>query len=306
MNILSIDIGGTSTKMALLDDKGNFLKRYEPIKTTKGHSLKWLFDYIKILDIKYDVIGIDVPGFYNSSKQMIELSGNLNYKNFNLIKEAKKYTNKKVYCLNDANAAALGEYWKIFSKESNVKNVLFYIIGTGIGGGLIIDGKLYEGSNGYAGEFGHGCFADNNKCSCGQKGCIEPKCSAVGITKLINEEAKNKSNHELYKLKQEVGKIEIYHLKKLIKEDKRTIDVFKKCLEPLINHMCIMSYAIDPNAIIIGGGPSKLGSPLIKIVSDIYKEKSAQFISKNIKIKKAICENDAALYGNVFYILSNM
>lgn len=299
--ILSIDIGGTTTKLCLFDNKLNTIKTFESIKTKKGHSLKWLFDYINKNNVEYDCIGIDVPGFYNPNKDIIEIAGNLNYKNFDIKKEVKKYTDKDVYILNDANAAALGEYSKI-ANESN-KNVLFYVIGTGLGGAIILDGKLYQGNRGYAGEFGHGYFNNKSKCTCGLNGCVEPLFNAAYLTKQFNK--KYKQSKKLIDIKNKSGKIELHHLVKIIKDDESIKSILRESLDPLIKHMSIMSYAFDPDAIIIGGGPSGLGKPFLDLINEEFKKHTANFISKNIKIKIASLKNKAQLLGNVFNILNS-
>lgn len=299
--ILSIDIGGTTTKLCLLDNNLNIIKKYNAVKTKKGHSLKWLFEYIDANTIKYDCIGIDVPGFYNPNKDIIEMAGNLNYKNFNIRKEVKKYTDKDVFILNDANAAALGEYSKIAS--DSIKNVLFYVIGTGLGGAIIINGELYQGNRGYAGEFGHGYFNNETKCTCGLEGCIEPIFNATYLTKQINKQYKKSKN--LVEIKNKYGSVELHHLVKIIKNDDQVKEIIRVVLEPVIKHMSILSYALDPDAIIIGGGPSGLGKPFLDLIKKEFKKHTTNFISKNIKIKISSLKNQAPLLGNAFNIIKN-
>lgn len=299
--ILSIDIGGTTTKLCLYDNHFNIIKSFDAIKTEKGHSLKWLFEYIEANDIEYDCIGIDVPGFYNPVKDIIEIAGNLKYKNFNIKKEIQKYTNKDVFILNDSNAAALGEYSKI--ADNKTKNVLFYVIGTGLGGAIILNGELYQGNRGYAGEFGHGYANDKTSCSCGLKGCIEPIFNATYLTKIINK--KYKESNYLKKIKETKGKIELRDLANIIAKDDVLQKILKEALSPIIKHMSIMSYAFDPDAIIIGGGPSGLGKPFLNLINSEYKKHCANFISKNVSIKIATLKNQAPLLGNVFNVIGN-
>lgn len=110
MNILAIDIGGTTTKRAIIDETGTLVKKFQPLNTHKGHDLKWLFDGMKDIDLPYECIGLDLPGFYNKKEQILMAAGNLDYHNFDIVKETRKYTTKQVFILNDANAAALGEF----------------------------------------------------------------------------------------------------------------------------------------------------------------------------------------------------
>lgn len=309
MNILCIDIGGSTTKRAIIDSNGALLKKYSVVTSNKGHDLKWLFDSFIDIDLEYDYISIDVPGFYNKQKKILSLSGNLEYRDFDIISECKKYTNKEVFILNDANAAALGEYWKLDLGEHS--NAIFYIIGTGIGGGIIIDGKLYEGSQGYAGEFGHGRLLDASiSCNCGLGGCIEPSSSAKGITRKINEFAKDPKNvalHELWLKKQALNDtIHLYEIPNFVRDDKPTIQAIKVALGPLIKHMSIMTYALNPEAIIIGGGPTNCGQPFLDIINELYREAVADWLIPTIDIVLARQLNDAALYGCAYYALTNI
>lgn len=310
MNILTIDIGGTTTKRAIIDNNGTMLKRYNVINTQKGHNLEWLFKSLHDIDVAYDCIAIDVPGFYDKKNGIITLAGNLSYKNFNIGTEIKKYTNKPFFVLNDANAAALGEFWTL--EKLGYKNAIFYVLGTGIGGAIIIDGKLYEGSHGYAGEFGHGRMFDNAPCSCGLNGCIEKFSSAKGITDKINEYARLPENivlHAIYQKKLLTADKRI-HLNEIndlfINNDISVINAVTDAIQPLIKHMSVMTYALNPEIIIIGGGPTNYGVPFLKIINDAYIKSIADWLVPNIKIVLAQKKNDAALYGCAYYALSNL
>ncbi|MGL5246282.1 MAG: ROK family protein [Mycoplasmoidaceae bacterium] len=308
MKILSIDIGGTTTKFAIIcSETKKILKKYDALKTQKGNSLKWLFEYFnKNINETYEVISICIPGFFSKEKQMVISAFNLGYKNFKIIDECKKYSNKKVFVTNDANAASLGEYWK-----SNLKynNVIFYTIGTGIGGAIIIDKNIYEGSLGFAGEFGHGPFLEKKtKCNCGNEHCIEPLSSATGITNNLILNAKNNQNTELGKLyKLDPKNFSIEKVIPLIKKNnKLVIKSLKYSLTPLVNHIVVMIYALNPDAVFIGGGPSKLGNDLINIIKSILKENKNNSLIKYTKILISKHGNDSALYGCVYNVLSNL
>lgn len=309
MNILTIDIGGTTTKRAIINDQGELLKKYPPINTIKGHSLKWLFDKLHDVDLKYDCISVDVPGFYNKQENILTLAGNLEYRNFDIVGEIKKYTDVQSFVINDANAAALGEFWKL--NGGAYKNALFYVLGTGIGGGIIINGELYEGSQGYAGEFGHGNMFGDTKCNCGLHGCIEPFSSAKGITNKVNEYAQDPKNTKLHafyqkKLKTVDHRIHLNEINNLVNEgDQPTLTAIKEALQPLIRHMSLMTYALNPEIIIVGGGPTNYGEPFRKIISELYINSVADWLVPTVELVLARQLNDAALYGCAYYAIKN-
>lgn len=308
MKILSIDIGGTTTKIAVIcSETKKIIAKYEAIKTQKGNSLKWLFYYIdNNVKETYKVISLCIPGFFSKEKQMIISAFNLGYKNFKVVDECKKYSNKKVFVTNDANAASLGEFWK-----SNLKynNAIFYILGTGLGGAIIIDKKIYEGSLGFAGEFGHGPFyKDKVKCSCGNEHCIEPISSGTGITNNLILNAKNNPNSELGKVyKSDPKKFSIEKITPLIKKNDKLVNKsLRESLTPLVNNIVIMIYAFNPDAVFIGGGPSKLGDYLMNIIKSILKENKNLSLIEKTKILISKHGNDSALYGCAYNALSKM
>lgn len=308
MNTLAIDIGGTTTKIAIVNNRGEITKKFKPRKTHSGHCLKWLFTFVNQIQEPFTKIGICVPGFYDPIHRIIIKAGNLGYDNFHIGDECKKYTNTPITILNDANAAALGEFWKMSFNNPQIKNVVLYTIGTGIGGGIIIDKKLYEGSHGFAGELGHGGkFGNNAPCSCGLENCIEVFSSAVGITKKINE----------YALKDKNSKIGIKYIKKgsllsirdvvdLINlNDKVTIEAISEALEPLVNHISIMAYALNPQIFIIGGGFSNIGKNISKIFKNLLAKKVTPFMMETFDIVTAKYGNDAAFFGCAYKAFQN-
>ncbi len=282
--IIGIDIGGTTTKIGLLDGE-KLIKQYfiDTVTETLFEDIFSSFDKNGI-DIKtIDAIGCAVPGFLNHKTGVISLSGNLGYKNFHFKEEIKKHTNVPVFVLNDANAAALGEYWVGAGKGSS--SIVLYTLGTGVGGGVIINGELIFGSNDFAGELGHGgYFQDERTCGCGLENCLEPMSSAKGIT---------------LSLKEETGKdISVKDSKQmLIDGDPQVLKAYKKSLRPLARHISIMQTAINPALIIIGGGPSQHGDVLTDLISELVQETQLDFISTSTRIVVAEKGNDAGIYG---------
>ncbi len=307
MNILALDLGGTSCKLAIIDENKNIVKRFKPIKTTLGMDLKWLFDELDktINQNDYDYIGLSTAGFIDHEKSIVKLSGNLNYLNFDIKANAKKYTKKEIFVLNDANAATLGEAW--LTKE-NIDSCIFYTIGTGIGGGLVINGKLVFGSEGFAGEFGHGGnFSNKFKCSCGEIGCIEPLASAQGLRRLLIMKAKENPQSELAKIiKKQQDNFDVNNVMDLLNQkDPLVINVFEVSMDALSAHISTMIYAINPQLVIIGGGISQCGQPLIDIIVKGVKKYSSEMMTKNIRFMKAKLGNDAGIFGAAKWVIDN-
>lgn len=288
MNILAIDLGGSSAKIGLVKNE-EITKRWK-IPTDKNNLWGNIKDNLTDLDLnEIDVIGLSMPGFIDHEKGIVTLSGNLNLHNYDVKKEFLKYFNKPVYVVNDANAAALGEYWVGAGKD--FKSIILYTIGTGVGGGLVVDGKLVYGHSGYAGEFGHGGnFQNKYPCSCGLKHCIEPVSSATGITKLLAE-----NGHDLSV--KEAGEY-------LVLGDKKIEAVFKEALTPLAHHICVMETAINPEAIIIGGGPSEIGEPFRLIIDHLVRDNQLPFVYESAKILLASTKNDAGILGAAYWAMS--
>ncbi len=282
MKILAIDLGGTTAKVALMEN--DEIKRRWVIPTDIKNIFQNIKDNLEGLDLEeVDRIGLSMPGFINHKTGVVKLSGNLKLKDFDAKGEFKRIFGKEVFVLNDANAAAMGEYWK--GAGENYSSIVFYTIGTGIGGGLIINNKLVYGNDGYAGEFGHaGLMQDKFECSCGLKNCVEPVSSATGIEKIL-------SNHygEKISIKEISPKIE--------SKEPEVTKLMKEALMPLASHMAIMQTAINPDAIIIGGGPSVIGQPLLDIISENLETMQLPFIQKSTKLLIASTKNDAGIYG---------
>ena len=289
MKILAIDLGGMSSKIGLLHGE-KIIKRWN-IKTDLNNIFQNIKDNLKGLkDEDYDEVSFATPGFLNPEKGIIKLSGNLGLKDFDVQKELSEiFKNKKLHIINDANAAALGEFWKGAGKD--FKSIAFYTIGTGIGGGLVINGNLIYGQDGYAGEFGHGGnFQNEYECTCGLKHCIEPVSSATGIERALTKHFKKETTLESV-------------AQDFIKGDIKIKEIIKKALIPLAHHIATIELAINPEAIIIGGGPTAMGEPLRKLIEENVKEVQLDFISSSTPILLATTKNDAGVYGAAYWAM---
>lgn len=289
MKILSIDLGGSSAKIALIENE-QIVRRWK-VPTDLSNIWGNIKEYLSDLDfLDIDAIGIAIPGFIDHKNAIIKLSGNLLINDLDINKELKKYFDIPVYILNDANAAALGEYWKGAGKGHD--SIILYTIGTGVGGGIVINGKLVYGKDGYAGELGHGGnFQSKYECTCGLKNCMEALSSATGITKLLFE------NNFTYSVKDAMDLIE--------KGNKEIRDVFIEALTPLGQHISIMQTALNPDVVIIGGGPSASKNVMLDLINEVVSKHQLDFIMKSSQIKIAETANDAGIWGAAKWVLDN-
>ncbi|WP_425380147.1 ROK family protein [Spiroplasma endosymbiont of Stenodema calcarata] len=252
-------------------------------------------------------IGFAIPGFLDEKNGIVVLAGNLNWHYFNIKKEAEDIFQKPVHIINDANAAALAEYWdQTYDKK---ESLLLYTLGTGIGGGIILNGALWTGANGYAGEFGHGGYFQNHfPCTCGLEHCIEPVSSATGLTKLINEVADKQQESSLGNLKAKLQRdLKLVDIKTLFdKNDEITIATITEGLVPLAYHIVTMLYILNPEIIILAGGVTNLGVKLKHILENLVKARIGDFMLKTFKIKISNLQDKAGMYGTGYYALSKI
>ena len=292
--IFGIDIGGTEIKI------GKFYKdelvTKIAIKTNKDRFSEEIFaDIFSNIDelVKTDkLVGLafGVPGpvkdhIYVSSK-------NLRWKDLNVLEIVeKRYPNIPTIILNDANAAALGEMDRGGSK--NYKSSLFITLGTGIGGGIIIDNNIIEGSMGSAGEIGHirVGFNDERLCSCGLYDCVEQYASATGIVNTANYLRIGK---ETILNQVEVTSKNIFDYAKL--GDSIAIEAVNSLVEKLSTALAAITNTINPEVIVIGGGVSKAGSFLINRLEKRFNE-LCFFAVRGTKFVEAKLGNDAGIYG---------
>ncbi|AHI53912.1 glucokinase [Spiroplasma sabaudiense Ar-1343] len=308
-NILAIDLGGTSAKVGIIDFQGKVLFNFivdNQIDNILQNLFQKIMEKLKEQKISYqelECVGFSTAGFVDHQEGIVKIAGNLNWFDFNLKEEAEKIFQKKVIVLNDANAAALGEFW--IGSGKKYKSVLFYTLGTGIGGAIIINGNLVEGQHGYAGEFGHGGDMQHDiDCNCGLKHCIEPTTSAVGLSKAIKLYWKKHPQDSTIKYFKNPQNVEMVDIARVYFENNNPQDLKEliiKIYKPLLNHMALMIKALDPEAILIGGGGSKMGRALLDIISCGLKPLILPIYFKDLKLETAQLGNDAGIIGAAYF-----
>lgn len=310
--IYGIDIGGTTVKMGLFDEKGDMLEKWEIVTRKENNGENILPDILKSIKEKNseksieteDILGIGmgVPGPITEDGRVLKCA-NLGWGIFSVADEMSKLTGvKKVKVGNDANVAALGEQWR--GGGRGFDNIVMVTLGTGVGGGIIMNGKILTGENGAAGEIGH--ITVNPKetltCGCGCKGCLEQYSSATGVIRLAKErlEASDKPS-ELRKFAyDEIGGKEVFDAYKAGDElAAEAVDEFAVYLGMGLGNVASV---VDTQAFVIGGGLSKNGPVVIDIVKEQYK-KNVMFALKNTEFRLAELGNDAGMYGAVRMVL---
>ncbi len=297
-----IDVGGTSIKCGFFSASGELLEKWEIPTRTEDKGEKILPDIAKSIQEKMQEkglgkdavlgVGIGVPGPVNKNGE-IPTAVNLNWGYKHISKEMEELTGLSSKAGNDANVAALGEAWK--GGAEGCANVILATLGTGVGGGIIVDGKIVAGAHGAGGEIGHANVKhdETDSCNCGNKGCLEQMASATGIVRLAKK-ALVSSDKDSALRKAEVTAKEVFDAYKA--GDELAAEVVAEFADYLGGALATFATVVDPDVILIGGGVSKAGEPLIKAVQKCYK-KYAFTTCKDIPIRLAELGNDAGIYG---------
>ena len=304
-----VDIGGTTVKMGLFDTEGNLLDSWE-IKTRTEDGGRQILDDIagsmeKTLEMKgisrEDVIGagMGVPGPVGADGTVFRCV-NLGWDVFNVEKEMSGKCGWKVKAGNDANVAALGEMWMGGGK--GCRNIVMVTLGTGVGGGVIIDGKILAGFHGAAGEIGHIPVRDDEKlvCGCGKHGCLEQYASATGIARLAKEYL---MEHEDASVLREISDLTAKDVFDAAKQgDTVALEQVENFGKTLGKALAAIACVADPEAFVIGGGVAKAGRILIDVIQKYYCQ-YAFHASRNAEFRTAVLGNSAGIYGGVKMVL---
>lgn len=306
-----VDVGGTTIKMGFFETNGKLLDKWEIKTNTANGGAEILSDIAKGIDNKLaqegiskaDVqgVGVGVPGPVQEDS-IVNRCVNLGWGIVNVAEELGALTGLLVKVGNDANVAALGENWQGGAK--GCKSVVMVTLGTGVGGGIIIDGKIIAGFHGAGGEIGHTTVNPDEieACNCGKHGCLEQYVSATGIVRMAKRRlAKSEDETTL-------RGFEPLTAKDIFDEAKAGDAVAKELVDELGNilgsALSNIAGVINPEAIVIGGGVSKAGKILIDTVQEHFKE-NAFYAFKETRFELATLGNDAGIYGCAAMIIDN-
>lgn len=312
MKYLGIDIGGTSVKLGLVTDKGKILAsdNYEvafdnyktPIFETVKKSIERFLKNNSINKNELMGIGVSATGQVNSNTGIIVgVGGNIkNWCNTEIKKELEEIYNLKTTVINDANSMVIGEQW--IGKAKNYKNIMGITIGTGVGGGIIVNSNVLLGNIGIAGELGHFSINSNGKvCTCGNIGCYEQYASMTALIKNVKEKYSDIGNLSISK--EEInGK---YIFDELEKGNKELESVVINWIEDIGKGLVSLTHIFNPEIIIIGGAVSKQEKLFIKPVRNYVLSHVMQKFGENLKVEAAELENSAGLVGAVYYNINN-
>ncbi len=282
--IICIDIGGGSTKIAFFYIDGTLIKKtiYESIKGNdclkeyykliKKDLRKWKISYDHVVTIGIIVnsfLNYDVPGEYEFSV----FSPRMEWDNWRPYKIAKHIFQRKVFFENDCQIL-IEEIFSL-TKYIDHKNYIVVSLGTGIGGAIVLEGKIIKGYKNIGGEIGHGGNCQSiTKCQCGLEHCPEGVTNATYITQKINEYANSHHESELFKIYKGRKKLEIKDIKILLDKDyPPLVELLRECIIPLAIQLSTLIHAINPSAIFIEGGISKLGKNFINLIETETKSR---------------------------------
>lgn len=310
MYYIGIDIGGTGIKAGVVKENGEIIcKSSIPTEAGAEYTVlaKHIADLIEAVVAEAGIsmdevksVGMGSPGSIDDKNGVVMYANNLNLHNAPLCAEVGKYINKPIYIGNDANCAALGEYFAL--NDESITDFIAVTLGTGVGGGIVIDGKLFTGSNGVAGELGHMVtVVDGEACSCGRKGCWEAYASATALIRDTERAGEANPDSLVAKMIAEnggkgSGKTAWEAMRAGDSVGKAVVDSYVKHIaEGIVNLINIF----QPQVIAIGGGISKEGDNLLNPVKECVADRCYGTM-KTAEIVMAKLGNDAGIVGAAF------
>ncbi len=305
-----IDIGGTNIKYGLVDARGKVLfKEQRPTMVEKGaeplmhlvtNIAERLLYHAAEEDLPVKWLGVGTPGAVDTRiGKVISLSPNIEgWQGMEIGRILKERLNTAVYVDNDVNSMALGE--SRFGAAVGYKSVFCTAVGTGVGGGVILDGKLWRGANFTAGEIGHVSINANGPlCRCGNKGCLETYCSSAAMLNAV----KSRLGNKITPIFEEVleGSLEGLTIKKLFaaakKGDETAISVVTETAQYLGTALAGVVNLLNPEIVVVGGGVADGGAGFLETVTAEIRKRAFSSAVENLRVARASLGNDAGFIG---------
>ncbi len=310
--IFGVDVGGTTVKLGLFSGEGKLLEKWSIPTNTDNNGESILPDIAASVLSKVEEkgikesemlgVGLGLPGPVDD-KGVIRKAVNLHWQDtFNVEDRLRECLGGKIKVKagNDANVAALGEAWVGAGK--GCKNLLMITLGTGIGGGVIINGKIVTGAKGAAGEIGHIYMGEDTEeaCNCGNRGCLELFASATGIVRLLKKELEDNPDEKTLMRDRKADSKELWDS---VKEgDPLAIRVAEKFGKYLGTGLSVAAAILNPEMIIIGGGVSMSGDVIMPFITENFN-KHVFHASKDTVFARATLGNDGGIYGAAALLL---
>ena len=298
-----VDLGGTTVKIAFFDQTGTMLDKWEIPTVTANNGSQILPDiaasvlnYLEDKKISKEQIigiGIGVPGPVDDAG-VVNRCGNLGWGVFNVHTALGELTGFPIKAGNDANVAALGEAWK--GGAVGCDNMVLATFGTGVGGGIVVNGKPVNGVHGAAGEIGHVVVERDEKepCTCGKYGCVEMYCSATGVVRLAKRRMAQDQRHSVLREIDNLTCKDVFDAGN--RGDALALEVLEQVYTYMGQFLAAVCCVTDPEVVVLGGGVSKAGQPLLEGAKR-YFDKYIFHASASIRFALATLGNDAGAYG---------
>lgn len=306
--VFGVDIGGTTVKLGYFDMEGQLLDKWEIPTRKENQGSQILPDIAASIEKKIkeaglareEIVGVGVgaPGPVDQDG-VIYKAANLGWSVFSIKETLENILKLPVMAGNDANVAALGEMWK--GGGQGYKDLVVVTLGTGVGGGIIVNGRMLTGSTGAGGEIGHIHVEDNetDTCGCGNQGCLEQYASATGITRLAKRKLE-KTDRDTVLRTTTLSAKSVFDAVKA--KDAVAMEIAEEFGRYLGEGLAAIACVTNPEAFVIGGGVSKAGEILMDYIRPYY-EKKVFHASREVKFELATLGNDAGIYGAAKLVL---
>jgi len=305
---VGIDLGGTTIKIGLISGEGELLIQNEiPTRTEEGYQI--IIEDIVLhskqmvskAGFEWEIVngmGIGIPGLLDIENGIVRMAPNISWNNVPIKQILEEKLQIPVQIENDGNIAAIGEAWMGAGK--GYKHVVMATIGTGIGAGILIDGKILHGKNGMAAELGHIPISNHGiQCGCGNIGCLETVSSATGMIRMAKEVVNQGKDSILTKeYKNQLNQLTAKSIFDAAKDhDREAMGIVQVAAHLLGKALATVANLFDPELIIIGGGVSKAGEILFLPIRDAFQEHGLKDIVTNVEVVPATLGNTAGIIG---------
>ena len=304
-----IDIGGTTVKLAFFNETGTLLDKWEIPTVTADGGKQILPDVAASIDQYMHThnverkniigIGVGVPGPVDATG-VVNRCINLGWGVFNVAQALSDLTGFPVKAGNDANVAALGEYWK--GGGAGCRSMIMVTLGTGVGGGIVLDGNVLHGAHGSGGEIGHLVLRRNETeaCGCGKFGCAEQYCSATGIVRLAKRHLAATTAASSLRNAEHMMAKEIFDAGKA--SDPVALEILDDYYDHLGEFLANLCCVVDPEVVVLGGGVCKAGQMLLDGIAPYFR-KHVFHAASGARFAIAQLGNDAGAYGTFKLVL---